>query len=95
MKYQLRIDAPRWQWHELLDLLQARGGRKLDGDVQRGRTLLRAEVDLSRAFDRQAQVYASTDGAAHVLSWLQGYRPASRAPDVASPAAGIGEGSPA
>lgn len=79
----------------MLDLLQARGGRKLDVDVQRGRTILRAEVDLSRALDLQTQVYALTDGTAHVLSWLQGYRPASRAADVASPAAGIGEGSPA
>jgi hypothetical protein len=95
----LRIDAPRAHMRELLELLHARCGRKPDVDAQRHRTVLRAEVELSRGLDLHGRVHALTDGAAHVLSWLQGYQPAPRVKDVPLPTdatdAGIDEGSPA
>ena len=70
----LRIDAPRAHLKELLALLQARAADQKQVDVQRARVVIRAEVELARALGLQRQVQEATDGAAHSLCWLSGYR---------------------
>src|SRR4051794_28270188 len=76
----LRIDAPRAHLKELLALLDARAADNSEIDMQRARVVIRTGMELSRALGLQRQVQESTDGSAHVLCWLSGYRrPGQRA----------------
>lgn len=70
----LRIDAPRCFRPDLAALLEDRGAEMKEVDVQRDRVVLRAEVEFARALGLHRQVQELTDGSAHFLSWLQGYR---------------------
>lgn len=85
-----RIDAPRRHMHELLGLLKARGARMQDVELRRDRVLLRAELAFARAVDLHHTVLVATDGSAHFLSWLLGYRPARDAEEAAGLRAGKG-----
>lgn len=85
----LRIDAARQHAAGLQALLQGRGAQLREVDLQSRRVVLRAELELGRALGLQREIGELTDGAAHILSWLVRYQPATQAtpPDRAVGAA--------
>ncbi|HSW15578.1 MAG TPA: hypothetical protein VLJ86_00010 [Ramlibacter sp.] len=72
----VRIDAARAHMRELLEALEARAARLHEVDAQRGRIVIRAELEFCRALGLEREFMDVTDGSAHLLSWLLGYEQA-------------------
>jgi hypothetical protein len=69
----MRIDAPKSQRRQLLELLEERGAELQEVDQQRHRVVVRAEIRLARLLGLENEILELGDGSAHVLCWLLRY----------------------
>lgn len=74
----LRVDAPRVHGPALRQLFREAGIAAPDVDFQKDRMVARVEVPLSALPDLERAIDAVTDGTAHIMSWLLGYRAVAR-----------------
>lgn len=70
----LRVDAPRVHGSALLQVFREAGIAAPDVDCRKDRMVFRVEVLLARMPQLERAVEALTDGVAHSMSWLLGYR---------------------
>ncbi|RYY99279.1 MAG: hypothetical protein EOO24_17525 [Comamonadaceae bacterium] len=76
----LRIDTPRAHGRGLLRLLNDRSIAPREVEVQRARTLIRAEAPLARLLGVERAIGEFTDGSAHTMCWLLRYDAAAPEP---------------
>lgn len=69
----VRVEAPRVHAREVHRMLDDRGARVQEVDLQEERVVVRAEVTLARVLGLEMEVDALADGAAHVVVWLARY----------------------
>lgn len=72
----MRVDAPRAEVERLQRLLASRCADVKEVELQQGRVVLRAEMELARSLGVEAEVLDATGGAAQILSWLLRYEAA-------------------
>lgn len=72
----MRLDAPRTHIERLQRLLARRSADVKEVELQHGRVVFRAEMDLSLSLGIEGEVLEATGGAAQILSWLLRYEAA-------------------
>ena len=72
----VRVDAPLARWQPLAQDLRSRGARLQEVELQRQRTVLRAQAWLGPLLGFSEAAAGATDGDVHVSMWLARYEPA-------------------
>jgi hypothetical protein len=70
----LRVDAPRVHEAALLQVFKQAGFAAPDVDFRKDRVVIRVDVLLVRLPELERAIAALSDGEAHTMSWLIGYR---------------------
>ena len=73
-----RVSAGRDHAVPLLDILKDRGADVQEVELQRDRSVIRAEAPLARLIGSEEAVQQLTAGRAHFVSWLTRYAPVTQ-----------------